>query len=39
MTFTGKLVKKEVVDNFLSFPESTEKLNYEFVCEIYAQKY
>jgi hypothetical protein len=37
VTFSGKLVSTKVVDNFLSFPESTRTINSEFVCEIYAQ--
>jgi hypothetical protein len=35
--FSRKLVNKKVVDNVLSFPESTRTQNSEFVCEIYTQ--
>jgi hypothetical protein len=37
LTFSGNLVNKKNVDNFLSFPGSTRILNSESVCEIYAQ--
>jgi hypothetical protein len=37
MTFSRKLLNTKVVDNFLSFPESTRTLHFEFVCEIYGQ--
>jgi hypothetical protein len=37
MIFSGKLVNKKTVDNFLRFLESTRTQNFEFVCEIYAQ--
>jgi hypothetical protein len=33
--FSGNLVIVKVVDNFLSFKESTRTLNSEFVFEIY----
>lgn len=35
--FFGNLGNKKVVDNFLRFLESTRTLNFEFLCEIYAQ--
>jgi hypothetical protein len=34
--FSRKLVNEKAVDNFLSFPESTRRQNFEFLCEIYA---
>jgi hypothetical protein len=37
LTFSGNIINKNIVDNFLSFPECTRTINYEFVCEIYAQ--
>jgi hypothetical protein len=35
VTFSGTLVNKKVVDDFLRFLESTITLNSEFICEIY----
>jgi hypothetical protein len=34
MTFSGKLVNTKVVDNFLSFPESTRTPNMRFMLKI-----
>jgi hypothetical protein len=35
--FYGILVNSKVADNFIRFPESTRRLNSEFICKIYAQ--
>jgi uncharacterized protein YifE (UPF0438 family) len=35
--FSGKLTIDKVVDNFLSFPESSKTIKSEFLCERYGQ--
>jgi hypothetical protein len=37
LKFSRNHINKKVVYNFLSFSESTRTLNFEFICEIYAQ--
>jgi hypothetical protein len=37
LTFFGNVIIEKVVDNFLSFLESTRILKSTFVCDIYDQ--
>jgi hypothetical protein len=37
ITFSGNIVIKKVVDNFVTFPKNRRTLNFELLCEIYAQ--
>jgi hypothetical protein len=37
LKFSEIFVIEKIVDNFLSFLGSTRTLNFEFLCEIYAQ--